>query len=113
MKKKSIMKSYGDKRNNAKHSYLKEGDHVYMKQRKVNKWSTPYSKTIYDVVRRKGNMITVKDHDNNQYTRNISYFKKVYAATLPIMVKLDTTVTPNVRPKRNIKKTSHLRDYIL
>ena len=36
MKRKSIMKSYGDKRNNAKHSYLKEGDHVYMEQRKVN-----------------------------------------------------------------------------
>ena len=34
MKKKSIMKSYSDKRNNAKHSYLKECDHVYMKTEK-------------------------------------------------------------------------------
>ena len=65
MKKNNILKSYGDKRNNAKHSYLKEGDNVYMKQRKVNKWSTPYSKTIYDVVKRKGNIITVKDQDEH------------------------------------------------
>ena len=59
------MKSYGDKINNAKHSYLKQDNHVYMKQRKVNKWSTLYSKTIYDVLKRKGNIITVKDQDNN------------------------------------------------
>ena len=98
MKKKSIMKSYGDKRNNAKHSYIKEDDHVNMKQRKVNKWSTPYSKTIYEVVKRNGNMITVKYHDNNPYIGYFSYFKKVYAATLPIMVKPDTAMTPNVRP---------------
>ena len=51
-----------------------------MKQRKVNKWSTPYSKNIYEVEKRKGNMITVNNHDNNQYTRNISYFKKVHTA---------------------------------
>ena len=84
-----------------------------MKQRYMNKWSIPNNKTIYEGVERKGNMITVKDHDNNQYTRNICYFKKVYTATLLILGKPDTVVTPNVIPKRNMKKTSHLRDYIL
>ena len=34
----------------------------------------------------------MKDHDNNQYTRNISYLKNIYATTLPIMVKPDITV---------------------
>ena len=48
-------------------------------------------------------MISMKDHNNYQYTRNFSYLKKVYASTLPIMVKPDTAVTPNVRQKRNIK----------
>ena len=50
MKKKSIVKSYGDKRNNAKHFYLNEGDHVYVKQRKVGKWSTAYVLKVHGLI---------------------------------------------------------------
>ena len=76
VQKKLTMKSYYDKRNNAKRVELNVDDHVYMRQRKVNKWSTPYNTTIYTVIRKNNNMLTVKDGNNNFYTRNISVFQK-------------------------------------
>ena len=76
-------------------------DHVYTKQRKLNKRSTPYSKTIPEVVNSNGDMVRVKDHNNNQYIRNISYLKEDWNYTAKV-VKPDNAVTPNVGPKRDI-----------
>ena len=61
LKRKQIMKAYGDKRFDTKVSDLKEGDFVYVKKGKTNKWTTPYKEEVYTVVRRKGNMVVVKD----------------------------------------------------
>ena len=48
-----------------------------MKQPKQNKLSTPYSPEPYQVIKQKGSMITVKNDDEKEITRNSSCFKKI------------------------------------
>ena len=80
------MKQYADRRTNAKPSNLQPGDTVLVKQRRVNKNSTPYKLTAYEVVARKGTMITAKN-DDLTITRNISRYK-------PVEIKMEPSVLP-------------------
>lgn len=71
---KQKMKHYEDKKNNAKHSYLRKGDRVIVQQKKHNKLSTTYEVEPLEVTRRKGSMITTSN-ENKTDTRNSSAFK--------------------------------------
>ena len=76
-KQKEKMKYYADSRRNAKDRNLKIGDGVLVKQPKQNKLSTPYSPEFYQIIKQKGSMITVKNDDEKEITRNSSFFKKI------------------------------------
>ena len=60
------------------------GDRVLLKAPKVNKLSTPYHKEPFTVVHKKGNMVTVKGANDQSYSRNVTFVKKVpQSLTLP------------------------------
>ena len=73
---KAYMKELADARNHSKMSTLAEGDSVLVRQRKVDKLSTPFSTKTYEVKRRVGSMITAQC-GTHRTTRNISMFKQV------------------------------------
>ena len=75
-KAKMAMKEYADNRANAKHTLIKPGDMVLVKQEKLNKYTTPFKPKPYEVVARKGNMITANNAEH-EITRNVSKFKPV------------------------------------
>ena len=74
------MKLYADKHRTAKEGNIEIGDTVLIKQKKVNKFSTRFNPTLYQVIRRKGTMLTAKSVHGHYITRNISFFKKVSIA---------------------------------
>ena len=58
-----------------KHSFF-QGDYVLVKQRKVNKWSTPYEPSFYVITRIDGSTVTARRiHDGRTLTRDASHFK--------------------------------------
>ncbi|KAI0210788.1 hypothetical protein LSAT2_004428 [Lamellibrachia satsuma] len=81
---KSRVKQYADKRAKAKSSNLQPGDIVMMKQKRTNKYSTPHQPMAYEVVARKGPMITARN-ERQVVTRNISRFKPVNVKMEPPM----------------------------
>ena len=119
-KRKDIMKQYADTKNHAKPCDIVVGDKVYMKQKKINKWSTPYSSTIYNVVSIKGSMVTVCADDERDYkTRNVSFFKKVQTYTCHVVPKQQPPPPNNPapidqpqRPQRIKKPSVLLKDYV-
>ena len=117
---KETMKTYADKRHNAKVSNIEVGDRVYVKQRKENKWSTPYGHKTYTVISRKGNMISACDDDRNYITRNVSFFKKVNMYTCRVGnpnqngtpgIPAEHINTPT-RPQRIKRPSVLLKDYV-
>jgi hypothetical protein len=68
-------KVYFDKRNKAKSSEFNVGDAVLLRNSKKGKLQTPYEHQKYQIVKKKGSMITASN-DNRQVTRNSSHFKK-------------------------------------
>ncbi|KAL3864805.1 hypothetical protein ACJMK2_006458 [Sinanodonta woodiana] len=70
------MKSYADQTRKAKKSNFKVGDSVLVKQEKRDKLSTPFDPKPYEVINKKGSMITARREDH-QITRNSSFFKTV------------------------------------
>ena len=76
-KSKQIMTKYANKKRKTKPHTLKIGDIVLVKQKKINKFSTPFNPNPYTVVKKKGNMITAKSSENQFITRNSSYFKLI------------------------------------
>ena len=119
-KRKDIMKQYADTKNHAKPCDIVVGDKVYMKHKKINKWSTPYSSTIYNVVSIKGSMVTVCADDERDYkTRNVSFFKKVQTYTCRVVPKQQPPPPNNPapidqpqRPQRIKKPSVLLKDYV-
>ena len=117
---KDIMKQYADTKNHAKPCDIVVGDKVYMKHKKINKWSTPYSSTIYNVVSIKGSMVTVCADDERDYkTRNVSFFKKVQTYTCRVVPKQQPPPPNNPapidqpqRPQRMKKPSVLLKDYV-
>ena len=74
------MKVYADKRRNAKRSKLRTGDTVLVQQDKQNKFTTPFDPKPYEIIEKKGNMVTAQREDK-QITRDTSNFKSVGAGT--------------------------------
>ncbi|CAB3983491.1 PREDICTED: uncharacterized protein K02A2.6-like [Paramuricea clavata] len=71
---KEKMKVHADRRNNAKESQLKVGDHVLMQVPKDNKLSMPFNPKPFKVIEIKGNMVTARNTERT-VTRNVSCFK--------------------------------------
>ena len=73
-KAKDAMKNYADVKRRTAVSDVNIDDLVLVRQRKQNKLSTPYDRSPFHVVRKKGTMITAQR--NGKYlTRNASHFK--------------------------------------
>ncbi|XP_062571293.1 uncharacterized protein K02A2.6-like [Saccostrea cucullata] len=75
-KKKFDMRSYADKRNQAKERDISVGDSVVMKNEKRGKMQPYFSYEPKIVTDKKGSMITV----DREVTRNMSQFKKINSA---------------------------------
>ena len=69
---KYYMKELSDSRSNAKDTTLQIGDKVLVKQPETDKLSTPFKPVSYEIVEKKGSMLT--DH---VITRNSSFMKKI------------------------------------
>ncbi len=77
---KQKMKIYADKRRHATNSNFRVGDRVIYHQlnSKINnKYKNQFSNTPYIIKAVKGSMITVVDSNNNELTRNSSFFKQI------------------------------------
>lgn len=70
------MKDYADSRRNARPSKLQNGDTVLVQQDKTNKFTTPFDPRPYEIIKKKGSMVTAKREDR-EVTRNASHFKSV------------------------------------
>ena len=70
------MKENADMKRRASPSNLKIGDIVLVRQRKNNKFSTRFDPRPFEVVRKKGTMVTAC-RDGKYITRNISQFKVI------------------------------------
>ena len=82
-KAKQKMKTYADKSRKTAGHEIKVGDTVLVRQRKRNKFSTPFESTPYMVEKIKGTMITAsRITDNRKLTRNSFYFKRWNSSTL-------------------------------
>ena len=74
---KSMMKQYADQRNRAVTTNIKIGDTVLLRQdNKCEKSSTPFHTTPYEVINKKGNMVTCQAGGRN-VTRNVTWFRKL------------------------------------
>ena len=82
-KAKQKMAEYADDRRRTKPSDLLPGDQVLVKQKKVTKLTPPFSPHPYQVVERKGSMVTARRGDH-EVTRNSTHFKPVRGAFSPL-----------------------------
>ncbi|CAB4008646.1 hypothetical protein BSL78_21779 [Paramuricea clavata] len=80
LKKKEKMKVYADTAAKAKPHSFQVGDTVLVRQKRVNKLSSPYNKHPYTIVKIKGSMITARNA-TSYITRNRSQFKKITITT--------------------------------
>lgn len=131
---KEKMKVYADTRNNAKESYIKEGDTVLVKTPKENKLLTPFSSKPYIVKERHGSQITA-ERGGKTIVRNLSHYKKIKVdpdtlkdqeegkdeleeiqiPNTPTIIEPDKDPLPYVRnrPTRAAKPPEYLKDYVL
>ena len=75
-KAKTKMKEYADKNSKAKASDIDIDDFILIRQRKQNKLSTKFDPSPFQVVRRKGTMVTAV-RKGRYMTRNTSHCKRV------------------------------------
>ena len=94
------MTSYADAKQHTCQSNLQPGDYVLVKQKRMNKLSTPYSHHPYVVIQKKGTMITAQ-RGENQITRNSSHFKPLQGKNFSLIDEEEeddddnTIVTPS------------------
>jgi hypothetical protein len=74
---KTKMKMYADQCLNVSRSSIAVGDKVLVRQKKLNKFTTPFSDIPYYVIRKKGSMLTARSKNGKIITRNISFFKQL------------------------------------
>ena len=75
---KENMIEYANNKRKVKPHNLSIGDQVLVKQKKINKFSTPFNPKPFSIIKIKGSMITAKSvQQNNTITRNSSHFKKI------------------------------------
>ena len=72
---KNKIKKYADKK--SKISDVATGDHVLLKQRKVNKFSTSFSRTEYEVTRRTGVKLMLKSATGQTLCRHVAAVRKI------------------------------------
>ncbi len=69
-------KIYADEHRHAKEHTLQEGDHVLLKQPKINKYSTTYEPTFYEITKVLGSQVTAQRvTDGRTVCRDASHFK--------------------------------------
>ena len=73
-KNKALMKSYADLRRKVTKNNTEIGDSVFIRQRKMNKFSTPYSAVPLTVTDKRHSMITA-ENAQRRITRNASFLK--------------------------------------
>ena len=71
------MKQHADLTRKAVQPTVKVGNRLLLKVLKVNKLSTPYHPESFTVVHKKGTMVTVKVANDQSYSRNVTFVKKV------------------------------------
>lgn len=112
------MKDNFENKHSIKLSDINVGDSLLVKQDKL---TTPFSPKPFTVERKKGTMITAKNKDNEQITRNASLFKKIENRILEdeeVDEILDTFVTTpgetqTVRKSNIIRiRLTYLNDYV-
>ena len=115
------MKDNFENKRSIKLSDIYVGDSVLVKQDKKDKLTTPFSPKPFTVERKKGTMITAKNKDSEQITRNASFFKKIENRILEdeeVDKILDTFVTTpgetqTVRKSNRIRRRpTYLNDYV-
>ena len=75
---KENMIEYANNKRKVKPHNLSIGDQVLVKQKKINKFSTPFNPKPFSIIKIKGSTITAKSvQQNNTITRNSSHFKKI------------------------------------
>ena len=117
---KEKMKSYADRKNNAKPSQLKVGDTVLVKQEKKDKLTTPFNPKPMKIVETKGTMITAKSCDEEkQITRNSSHFKQVKDRLTDDEIEEILDSKLNKEPETELRRSarvrirpSYLKDYV-
>lgn len=131
---KDKMKVYADTRNNAKESYIKEGDTVLVKTPKEDKLSTQFSSKPYIVKERNGSQINT-ERGWQTIVRNSSHYKKIKVdpdtlkdqeegrdeleeiqiPNIPTIIEPDKDPLPYARnrPTRAAKPPEYLKDYVL
>ncbi|CAI6367348.1 unnamed protein product [Macrosiphum euphorbiae] len=95
---KNISATNSDARHAATEHELEVGDTVLVKQKEINKYSTPFNPEPLEIIEVKGTMITGRRDDQGQVTRNASHFKKI------------TTEEPR-RGERLKRTPKHFEDY--
>ena len=74
---KEKIKQNAENKNTKEHTF-NVGDHVFMEQPKINKWSAPYERDIYIVYKTKGSTIYVRrERDGREISRDSSKFRLV------------------------------------
>lgn len=81
---KEKVKTYGDRKRNAKVNEIKEGDNVLLKRQiRSNKLATVFDPQVYVVIKRVGAKLTVENVDTKvQYRRSVAHTKKVIDQTI-------------------------------
>ena len=134
---KSKQKQYADSRKRARVSDIAVGDSVLLRRdKRGDKFSTPFIPHPMIVIARKGNMITAETSDR-RITRNVSFFKKVSFRSSPFASKADVDnddddipipghhvdvppapqthlrhPAPSSRPSRTRRRPQYLKDFV-
>ena len=81
---KSKMKQYADARNNARSRNLTIGNSIFVKQPKINKFSSYYDSNSFKIVAINGSMKKAARYNGKTITCNVSYFKKLSSSVQPV-----------------------------
>jgi hypothetical protein len=115
------MKTYADKRRHATKSNFRVGDRVFYHQlnSKINnKYKNQFSNSQYIIKAVKGSMITVVDSNNNELTRNSSFFKQISSNLKlddkineidEIPTKSKTSIIPQLNNNETIIQTNNYK----
>ena len=102
---KQKMKTYADNYNKAKESVVTKGDYILLRrQRRYNKFHSPYDPEPYLVIDRKGNKVVLQK-GNKIFHRNVSQIKILRNFTSPQQQPLRSKPTPAPKPKRPAENT--------
>ena len=130
-----MTKYNADKTRHAKESEITEGNTVLLKQQAENKLSPTFKCEPYQVLSKRGNIVTIQ-RDGVQYKRNITYVKKYHKEhdshptepcenldmnrdrdddVGPTTPNIDDRATENVklRPTRMTKLPSRFDDFVM